>query len=200
MNTKHMNATIVVLLAFFLYHPVHAQNTLLVKSVKASIQGTSTLHEWESQITKITCLGNFQSDNSLLRNIEDISVKIPVAGIKSSEGKMMDNKTYEAFKSEEHPYIVYTASRAQVSMDGAKLTTIKVSGNLTMAGTTKPITIEAKGKPLPNGDMEVSITRKLKMTEFNMKPPTVMMGAIKVGDEVTIVVTLVLSQTPSASL
>ena len=200
MNTKHMNATIVVLLAFFLYHPVQAQNTLLVKSVKASIQGTSTLHEWESQITKITCLGNFQSDNSLLRNIEDISVKIPVAGIKSSEGKMMDNKTYEAFKSEEHPYIVYTASRAQISMDGAKLTTIKVSGNLTMAGTTKPITIEAKGKPLPNGDMEVSITRKLKMTEFNMKPPTVMMGAIKVGDEVTIVVTLVLSQTPSASL
>ena len=200
MNTKYMNATIVVLLAFFLYHPVHAQNTLLVKSVKASIQGTSTLHEWESQITKITCLGNFQSDNSLLRNIEDISVKIPVAGIKSSEGKMMDNKTYEAFKSEEHPYIVYTASRAQISMDGAKLTTIKVSGNLTMAGTTKPITIEAKGKPLPNGDMEVSITRKLKMTEFNMKPPTVMMGAIKVGDEVTIVVTLVLSQTPSASL
>ena len=200
MNTKYMNATIVVLLAFFLYHPVHAQNTLLVKSVKASIQGTSTLHEWESQITKITCLGNFQSDNSLLKNIEDISVKIPVAGIKSSEGKMMDNKTYEAFKSEEHPYIVYTASRAQVSIDGAKLTTIKVSGNLTMAGTTKPITIEAKGKPLPNGDMEVSITRKLKMTEFNMKPPTVMMGAIKVGDEVTIVVTLVLSQTPSASL
>jgi polyisoprenoid-binding protein YceI len=113
---------------------------------------------------------------------------------------MMDNKTYDAFKSEEHPYIVYTASRAQVSIDGAKLTTIKVSGNLTMAGTTKPITIEAKGKPLPNGDMEVSITRKLKMTEFNMKPPTVMMGAIKVGDEVTIVVTLVLSQTPSASL
>jgi polyisoprenoid-binding protein YceI len=195
-----MNATIVVLLAFFLYHPVHAQNTLLVKSVKASIQGTSTLHEWESQITKITCLGNFQSDNSLLRNIEDICVKIPVAGIKSSEGKMMDNKTYDAFKSEEHPYIVYTASRAQVSIDGAKLTTIKVSGNLTMAGTTKPITIEAKGTPLPNGDMQVSITRKLKMTEFNMKPPTVMMGAIKVGDEVTIVVTLVLSQTPSASL
>jgi polyisoprenoid-binding protein YceI len=199
MNPKHLNATLVVLLAIFLYHPLHAQNTLTVKSVKASIQGSSTLHDWESQITQITCLGDFQSDNTLLKNIADISVKIPVAGIKSSEGKMMDNKTYEAFKSEEHPYITYIASRAQITTDAANNTTIKVSGNLTMAGTTKPITVEAKGKSLPNGDMEISISRRLKMTEFNMKPPTAMMGTIKVGDEVTVVVSLILSQTPSAS-
>jgi polyisoprenoid-binding protein YceI len=194
MNSTHLNATLVALLAIFLYHPLHAQSTLTVKSVKASIQGSSTLHDWESQITQITCLGNFQSENSLLKNIEDVSVKIPVAAIKSSEGKMMDNKTYEAFKSDEHPYITYTAQRAQITTDAAKNTTIKVSGNLTMAGTTKPITVEAKSKSLPNGDMEISIARKLKMTEFNMKPPTAMMGTIKVGDEVTVVVSLVLSQ------
>jgi hypothetical protein len=68
-----------------------------------------------------------------------------------------------------------------------------------MAGTTKPITVEAKGKSLPNGDMEISIARKLKMTEFNMKPPTAMMGTIKVGDEVTVVVSIVLSQAASAA-
>jgi polyisoprenoid-binding protein YceI len=199
MNSKHLNATLVVLLAIFLHHPLHAQSTLTVKSVKASIQGSSSLHDWESQITQITCLGDFQSDNTLLKNIADISVKIPVAGIKSSEGRMMDNKTYEAFKSEEHPYITYTASRAQITTDAAKNTIIKVSGNLTMAGTTKPITVEAKGKSLPNGDMEISIARKLKMTEFNMKPPTAMMGTIKVGDEVTVVVSLVLTQAASAA-
>lgn len=199
MNSKHLIATLVVLLAIFLYHPLHAQNTLTVKSVKATIQGSSSLHDWESQITQITCLGNFQSENSLLKNIEDISVKIPVAAIKSSEGRMMDNKTYEAFKSDEHPYITYTAQRAQITTDAARNTTIKVSGSLTMAGTTKPITVEAKGKSLPNGDMEISIARTLKMTEFNMKPPTAMMGTIKVGDEVTIVVSLVLSQSASAA-
>lgn len=199
MNSRHLNATLVVLLAIFLYHPLHAQSTLTVKSVKAFIQGSSTLHDWESQITQITCLGNFQSENSLLKNIEDVSVKIPVAAIKSSEGKMMDNKTYEAFKSDDHPYITYTAQHAQITTDAAKNTTIKVSGNLTMAGTTKPITVEAKGKSLPNGDMEISIARKLKMTEFNMKPPTAMMGTIKVGDEVTVVVNLVLSQAAAAS-
>ncbi|MBT1689558.1 YceI family protein [Dawidia soli] len=199
MNAKHLNATLVVLLAIFLYHPLHAQNTLTVKSVKATIQGSSTLHDWESQITQITCLGDFQSENSLLKTIADISVKIPVAAIKSSEGKMMDNKTYEAFKSDEHPYITYTASRAQITTDAARNTTIKVSGSLTMAGTTKPITVEAKGKSLPNGDMEISIARKLKMTEFNMKPPTAMMGTIKVGDEVTVVVSLVLAQAAAAS-
>lgn len=199
MNSRHLNATLVVLLAIFLYHPLHAQSKLTVKSIKATIQGSSTLHDWESQITQITCLGDFQSENSLLKTIADISVKIPVAGIKSSEGKMMDNKTYEAFKSDEHPYITYTASHAQIATDAARNTTIKVLGSLTMAGTTKPITVEAKGKSLPNGDMEISIARKLKMTEFNMKPPTAMMGTIKVGDEVTVVVSLVLAQAAAAS-
>jgi polyisoprenoid-binding protein YceI len=199
MNSKHLIFSLGVLLAIFLYSPVHAQNTLTVKSVKASIHGTSTLHEWESDITKITCLGNFQSDGSLLKNIEGINVKIPVAGIKSSEGRMMDNKTYEAFKSEEHPYITYTASRAQITVDAAKITTIKVSGNLTMAGTTKLIAVEAIAKTLANGDQEITLSRKLKMTEFNMKPPTAMMGTIKVGDEVTVTVNLVLAQSPTAS-
>ncbi|MBT1686443.1 YceI family protein [Dawidia soli] len=199
MNAKHSIITPLVLLAILLYYPLCAQNTLVVKSVKASIQGTSTLHEWESEITRITCLGNFQSESNLLRNIEDISVRIPVAGIKSSEGRMMDNKTYEAFKSDEHPYIIYTASHARITVDAARNTTISVAGNLTMAGTTKPVVVEAKGKPLANGDMEVSISRKLKMTDFNMKPPTAMMGTIKVGDEVTVTVNLVLSQGPSAS-
>jgi polyisoprenoid-binding protein YceI len=199
MNSKHSIITLVVLLAIALYHPLHAQNTLTVKSVKASIQGTSTLHEWESEITKITCLGNFQSEGNRLKNLEDINVRIPVAGIKSSEGRMMDNKTYEAFKSEEHPYILYTASRAQITVDAANVTTIRVSGNLTMAGTTKSITVEARGKSLANGDMEISLSRALKMTEFNMKPPTAMMGTIKVGDEVTVTVNLVLSQSPTAS-
>lgn len=199
MNSKHSIITLVVLLAIFLYYPLHAQNTLSVKSVKASIQGTSTLHEWESEITKINCLGNFQSEGNRLKNLDDINVRIPVVGIKSSEGRMMDNKTYEAFKSDDHPYILYTASHAQITVDAANLTTIKVSGNLTMAGTTKPITVEARGKLLANGDMEISLSRKLKMTEFNMKPPTAMMGTIKVGDEVTVTVNLVLSQSPTAS-
>jgi polyisoprenoid-binding protein YceI len=199
MNSKHLIITFVVLSAIALYHPLHAQNTLSVKSVKASIKGTSTLHEWESESTKITCLGNFQSEGNRVKTLEDINVRIPVTAIKSSEGRMMDNKTYDAFKSDEHPYILYTASRAVITVDAVNVTTIKVSGNLTMAGTTKPIMVEAKGKLLANGDMEVSLSRNLKMTEFNMKPPTAMMGTIKVGDEVTVTVNLVLSQSPTAS-
>jgi hypothetical protein len=43
-----------------------------------------------------------------------------------------------------------------------------------------------KYKILPNGDLQFSASKKIKMTEYKMEPPTAMMGTIKVGDEVTV--------------
>jgi hypothetical protein len=34
--------------------------------------------------------------------------------------------------------------------------------------------------------MQISGSKKLKMTEFDMVPPTALMGTIKTGDEVTV--------------
>jgi hypothetical protein len=55
-----------------------------------------------------------------------------------------------------------------------------------MAGTSKPVELTAKGKVLANGDVQIIGSRKLNMKDFNMVPPTAMMGTIKVGEEVTV--------------
>jgi hypothetical protein len=39
---------------------------------------------------------------------------------------------------------------------------------------------------LANGDVQIIGSRKLNMKDFNMVPPTAMMGTIKVGEEVTV--------------
>lgn len=180
------------------FHSGYAQQTLRVKSITASIQGTSTLHDWESAITQIEFNGLVQSERSVPTFIKDILVKIPVKSIKSKEGKLMDSKTYDAFKSDSFPLITYTAAQAQITVDASQHVLIRVSGNLTMAGTTRPIQLEAKGKLLPDGDLQVSVSKTLKMTEFSMRPPTVMMGTIKVGDEVTVTVDLTLTNADTA--
>jgi hypothetical protein len=64
-----------------------------------------------------------------------------------------------------------------------------------MAGTTKPIDLVANYKVLSNGDLQITGSKKIKMTDFNMEPPTAMMGTIKVGDDVIIGFDIVLSST-----
>ena len=163
-------------------HTGMAQGALQLKANKMSVQGSSTLHDWESEITKADLKGEILVNNSQLKEVKNLEVKIPVESIKSTKGKMMDSKTYDAFNSSKNPYIVYTLKDAKVNPDG----TIDGNGTLTMAGVTKPMQVKAKYKVLSNGDVQLIVSRTFKMSEFKMDPPTAMMGSIKVGDEVTV--------------
>lgn len=163
-------------------HTGMAQGALQVKANKMSVQGSSTLHDWESEITKADLKGEILVSNSQLKEVKNLEVKIPVESIKSTKGKMMDSKTYDAFNSSKNPFIVYALKDAKVNPDG----TIDGNGTLTMAGVTKPMQVKAKYKVLSNGDVQLIVSRTFKMSEFKMDPPTAMMGSIKVGDEVTV--------------
>jgi polyisoprenoid-binding protein YceI len=156
---------------------------LKLKVNSMTVQGSSTLHDWESQITKADWKGTFQVDNLALVDVKNVEVKIPVESIKSTKGKMMDSKTYEAFNYEKYPFIVYTLSTAKINQANG---TIEAKGTLTMAGVSKPIDLVAKYKVLATGDVQLTVSRKFKMSEFKMETPTAMMGTIKVGDEVTV--------------
>lgn len=154
----------------------------LVKANKMTVQGSSTIHDWESEITKADMKGEFLVSDNQLKEVKNVEVKIPVESIKSTKGKMMDSKTYDAFNSTKNPYIVYALNKAKINANG----TIDATGTLTMAGVTKPLEVQGKYTVLENGDVRLTLSRKFKMTEFKMDPPTAMMGTIKVGDEVTV--------------
>jgi polyisoprenoid-binding protein YceI len=156
-----------------------AQNK--VKAFKMTVQGTSSLHDWESVIEKIECKASYTIEQSVLTEIKEAIVKIPVESIKSPKGKMMDNKTYEAFDHKKNPMIIFALSSVKTNASVADL-----KGMLTMAGAAQPIDLRVTYKILPNGDLQITGTKKIKMTDFRMEPPTAMMGTIKVGDEVTV--------------
>lgn len=165
-----------------------------MKSVKATIKGTSTLHDWESDVTIIEGQGSFQLKDNMLASIKDAEIKIPVKGIISREGKKMDAKTYETFKSDKYPYIKYSFSNAEVKMNKSRVVSMETIGNLSMAGVSKSVPISAYGKLLPNGDLQLNVSKTIKMTDFNMEPPVMFLGTIKVGDEITVIFDFVLSK------
>lgn len=173
---------------------VQAQNNFSVKTMSGSIKGTSTLHDWQSEITKIDFRGDFDEEGNTLKAIRNVEVKIRVESIKSTHGKKMDNKTYESLKSKSNPFITYTLSTARVEEGLNRSVSITATGNLSMAGKTKVVSISAVGKVLGNGDLQVSFSKQLKMTEFEMKPPVMFLGTIKVGDEITVQFDLILTR------
>jgi polyisoprenoid-binding protein YceI len=156
---------------------------LKVKVNKMTVQGSSTIHEWESQVTKAEWKGVINIENLSLVDVGNLEVKIPVESIKSTKGKMMDSKTHNAFNYEKFPFILYSLSSVKINQASGL---IDAKGTLSMAGVSRPIDLQARYKILPGGEIQITVSRKFKMTDFKMEPPTAMMGTITVGDEVTV--------------
>lgn len=147
-----------------------------------TILGTSNLHNWESKASKIN--GAFTLTAS--KDVQSLVIKIPVKSIKSGKSPM-DNITYETFDAEKNPLITFQLADAlSPVLDANKEVHVTLIGNLTMAGVTRKISFKAVGKSITKGVYKFSASVPLKMSDFKMKPPTAMFGAMKVGDGVTL--------------
>lgn len=183
------------LLFALIYQHASAQQPFRVKTFSVTIRGTSTLHDWESKVEKVEFKGFLTVSDHTLTDIKDVAVIIPVTSIRSPKGKLMDNKTYEAFTYEKNPSIIFTASESKVFQGKG---TVLAPGTLTMAGTSRPVELTLSYQVAANGEVRITGSKKLNMVEFRMDPPTAMMGTIQVGDEVVIGIDLTL--TPAAAL
>jgi len=186
---KH-SKTIPLIAAFLLLSTavVFGQKAYSLKSHKMSVDGTSSLHDWTSDVTKVDWSGNLTVEGNSVKAISGVSVKIAVTDIKSEKGGMMDDKTYEEFKSEKFPTITFTLSSATVTGS-----TVKANGTLTMAGVSKPIAMTVATKVLADGSVHLSGSQVINMKDYNMTPPKAVMGTIKVGEKVTFLFELTVS-------
>jgi len=192
---KALKVLVIIFWAFGIQiNSVQAQ-PFRVKTQKLIISGTSSLHDWESTVEKLECKGSFTLSNNSLSDLRDVVVKIPVTAIKSTKGKIMDNKTYDAFSHEKNPLITFTMTSKKI--DTGK-SSVDLSGTLAMAGVTRSIEMSLNYKLLPGGELQITGSKKLAMTDFKMEPPTAMMGTIKVGNEVLVSFEMVLS--PNSTL
>ena len=151
------------------------------KTSTMTIYGTTNVHNFKSKVEQMK--GELLLNNS--KQIKSLVVEIPVNSIKSGE-KLMDKKTYETFNDTKYPNITFQlleTSALQITDENISVT---VTGNLTMAGVTRKISFKTSGKSLKPGNYEFKGSIPLKMTDFNMKPPTMMMGVMKVGDALTL--------------
>lgn len=148
---------------------------LINSESKLLIQGTSTIHDWESVIDMYSITGNIQGES-----LTDLNVVVKSKSIKSGKS-IMDDKTYDALKAEKFPEIIFRAESLSINETG-----IVGLGTLEIVGVSKEKTIEAIIINQTATELKVKGTVKIRMSEFGIEPPTAMFGSIKTGDEIFI--------------
>jgi polyisoprenoid-binding protein YceI len=166
---------ILIALTEILVVQAKSQNVFKVDpSSKMVIEGTSTLHDWTSSVMSYHGQAEINLNQNALPSFGRLGLTIPVESIKSNKS-LMDSKTYDALKEKEFPDIQLDLQK--VSMMANNL--VSASGRLTIAGVTKDVILVAEYKELPGNKIVFTGKKNIKMTDFNVVPPSVMMGAIK---------------------
>lgn len=192
-NTKHIGLLSAVIFLFltassFMMSTGGINTKFHSQYVNVTVKGTSTLHDWDMVSGKGRCDVAFTLDaNDRATALTELQFSIDAETIKS-EHTMMDNYAYKALKTKNQRVITFTLAGASVTPIDAVTYQIKAIGNLSIAGATKRTDLLATAKyNAADKSFTVSGSKKLKMTEYGVTPPTVMFGTIKTGDDLVIV-------------
>jgi hypothetical protein len=186
MKTSRTTLLLFTLFLAFTSSITHAQTKYQsVGGVKLVIEGTSNVHDWELKSDKGYCSSLFDiTQTGALNGVSNINFTVPAQSLKS-EHTGMDKNTYKALNTEKYSNISFTASSVAIKHNGAGYL-LTAKGRLTISGVTKDVVLTATGTM--NADKSISYTGayKIKMTDYNVEPPTAMLGAIRTGEFVTV--------------
>jgi len=177
-----MKKPVILIICLFLGLILQAQEDYKLRFAKVQIAGTSTLHDWTADVTKTDGSATLNFTNGTLTGIKQLTMYMDASTIKSKKGSTMDKNMYKALKTDKYPSINFVLTKlAPVSANK-----VIAEGKLTVAGTTQPVTIIASIKKNANGEWVFTGSKALKMTDYNVEPPVVLLGTLKTGNEITI--------------
>ncbi len=152
---------------------------------KLIVDGTSNIHDWqinaENQQGKITT--NFEDGK--LAAIQQLDFSVTAESLKSGKSGM-DKNTYKALNTSKYKQIVFKLTKVNsINSSGSNSYKVAASGNLMIAGVTKPIDITFELKT-DGSKVTLSGSKTIKMTDFGVDPPKAMFGTITTGDAIDI--------------
>ena len=154
---KNTLKSVMLLFAVTFFGFVNAQN-ITGKSTKIAVDGTSPMHDWTMTSSSANFSGTINGNA-----ITNVKFSMPVKNLKSTKGKMMDNKAYDALKADKAPNISFTATSLSVGKGN-------LAGKLTIAGVTKDVSFPVN--VVKNGaSYNITGTENLKLSDFGMERP-----------------------------
>jgi len=197
---RPINGAVMLAIAF-MPAVARAQEGELKLSAKApsriSVAGTSTVRDWKCEATQIEAavtgarIAMTASAKEVTAAAKHAELTVPVAQLECHNGTMNEHMR-NALKADAHQTIQYRITHWDLTPRGDDEGVLTTSGTLAMAGAEKPISVELTAKRIADRTWRLTGSKTLKMTEWGMKPPSLMMGTMKVRDPVTVTFDIVL--------
>jgi polyisoprenoid-binding protein YceI len=153
------------------------------------IDGTSSIRSFSCKAAEVSAVVEATGPNAIPqllladKGVKSVRVTVPAERLDCGNGTMNEHMR-KAIKLSEFGSIEFRLTDYDVarSADGVSGT---INGTLLLGGVTKPVTLKADGKP-EGGMLHITGSYDLDMTDYGLKPPTLMFGRIKVGRTVKV--------------
>lgn len=163
-------------------YKIQKNNTIDIK-----LKGTSTMHDWEMAANTATGEAQFifkSTDIQELTSLKSLTFNLIVKDLKS-DSKGLDKNAYKALKTDEFKNIHYILSTS-ILFPQKNGYLFKTKGRLTVAGVTKGIAMDMHVVVNANNTITCKGSCTLKMTDYDVEPPSFMLGIMKTGDDTTL--------------
>ncbi len=158
----------------------------LGKDSKVWLDGTSTVRSFTCAASKIDVAVVSEPLASPAKLVESATLVIPVASLDCKNATMNEHMR-KALKSKDNPQIKWKLTSYTVNGSA-----VVINGKLTIAGRENPIELRGVGSA-DNGVIRFKGSKEFKMTEYGVKPPSLMLGTMKVRDPIKVSFDLVLN-------
>lgn len=154
------------------------------------IAGTSTVRSFECKAGALNAEIDTVGDEPLAailggeKAVRSVRFTVPAAELDCGNDKMNDHML-KALKAAEFPEIRFRLSAYELERAEAGLRAA-LTGELTLGGETRPVTIASQVADGDGGVLRVAGSYELNMTDFGLKPPKLMLGTLRVHDKVTV--------------
>ncbi len=168
------------------------------------ISGSSTMGDWKCrepriQVAQGSPAGAAERPPAAGSSPPGVMLTFRVQDIDCGDALMNDHLR-QALKADSHPTISLALPSSQVQRAArAAPASIPLDGSLTIAGRTEPVRTEVTITPAPGHALQVRGEQSLRMSDFGVKPPRLLLGALKVRDLVRVAFDFVL-RAPTAAL
>ena len=167
----------------------------LQPSSRLWISGTSTVRSFECSATSFEA--NVESTAGATaavlageKAVMGVEIRVPTERLDCRNGTMNEHML-KALKAKTNPTIVFKLASYDLAKQSDAVH-VTLNGTLAMGGAEKPINMTVNATEGPTGTLHVVGTHELRMTEWGLKPPTLMLGTMRVDDRIKIAFDLLL--------
>jgi polyisoprenoid-binding protein YceI len=166
-----------------------ADTLTLQPESKLWVTGTSNVRDFECTATALTVdvssvAGAVALVSAGEKGVTGVAVRVPAAQLDCRNGKM-NSHMLKALKATEYPEIAFDLRSYELATVAAGVS-VTLTGDLTMGGVKKTITMNAKATSAEGGALKVTGAKDITLSEYALKAPTLMMGTLKVSDVVQV--------------